>query len=86
MLREVSGNAPKKFTMVRKIHRENYRMSVDPSLSGNKAQIIDFFFFFRLLDSILGLQSRKAEKASGTNFWLQTRIKSPTEMRELDHI
>ena len=38
MLRGVSGNAPKEFTMVRKIHRENDRKSEDPSLSGNEAQ------------------------------------------------
>ena len=38
MLRGVSGNAPKKFTMVRKIHRENDHTSEDPSLSGNEAQ------------------------------------------------
>ena len=37
MLRGVSVNAAKKFTMVRKIHRENDRRSVDPSLSGNEA-------------------------------------------------
>ena len=37
MLRGVSVNAPKKFTMVRKIHRENDHTSIDPSLSGNKA-------------------------------------------------
>ena len=37
MLRGVSGNAPKKLTMVRKIHRENDRTSEDPSLSGNWA-------------------------------------------------
>jgi hypothetical protein len=40
MLRGVSGNAPKKFMMVRKIHRENDRTSEDPSLSGNEAQDI----------------------------------------------
>ena len=38
MLRGVSGNATKKLTMVRKIHRENDRTSEDPSLSGNWAQ------------------------------------------------
>ncbi|CAL8372561.1 unnamed protein product [Gadus morhua 'NCC'] len=38
MLRGVSGNVPKKFTMVRKIHRENHGTSEDPSLSGIKAQ------------------------------------------------
>jgi hypothetical protein len=37
MLRGVLVNAAKKFTMVRKIHRENDRTSVDPSLSGNEA-------------------------------------------------
>ena len=39
MLRGVSGNAPKKFTKVRKILRENDRTSVDPSLSGNGALV-----------------------------------------------
>ncbi|CAL8387756.1 unnamed protein product [Boreogadus saida] len=34
------GNAPEKFTIVRKIHRENVRTSEDPSLSGNVAQAI----------------------------------------------
>ena len=38
MLRGVSVNAPKKFTMVCKIHRENDRTSVDPSLSGKEAR------------------------------------------------
>ena len=37
MLRGVSGNAPKKLTMVRKIHLKNDRTSEDPSLSGNWA-------------------------------------------------
>jgi hypothetical protein len=39
MLRGVSGNAPKKFMMVRKIHRENDFTIEDPSFSGNEAQI-----------------------------------------------
>jgi hypothetical protein len=39
MLNGVSGNAPKKFTMVRKIHRENDRTSEDPSLSGYDALV-----------------------------------------------
>ena len=38
MLRGISGNAPKKFTMDRKIHHEKDRTSVDPSLSGNGVQ------------------------------------------------
>ena len=38
MLRGVSGNAPKNFTMDHKIHRETDHTSVDPSLSGNGAQ------------------------------------------------
>ena len=39
MLRGVSGNALTFFTMVRKILRMNDRTSVDPSLSGNRAQL-----------------------------------------------
>ena len=38
-LRGVSGNAPKKLSMVRKIHRENDLTSEDPSLSGNGALV-----------------------------------------------
>ncbi|CAL8234492.1 unnamed protein product [Arctogadus glacialis] len=38
ILRGFSGNAPKIFTMVRKIHSENDHTSEDPSLSGNEAQ------------------------------------------------
>ena len=40
MLRGVSVNAAKKFTMVRKIHSENDRTREDPSLSGNWALVM----------------------------------------------
>ena len=43
MLRGVSGNAPKKLTMDRKIHRENDCTSVDPSLSGNGALVNTYY-------------------------------------------
>ncbi|CAL8293151.1 unnamed protein product [Arctogadus glacialis] len=36
-LRGVSGNAPKKLSMVRKIHLSNHLTSEDPSISGNGA-------------------------------------------------